>query len=100
MMVEPESRPLGIPRERGYELDRFPEWDEVTQVIANALERADGAARKSRPKAQLVTDLVDPRELDETSAYIRLATRPEIVHAVSAYLGVVPVLAAIDVWYS
>jgi hypothetical protein len=50
-------------------------------------------------KAHLTTNLLSG-DLDLASPFMRLALDERILSAVSAYLGVVPVLKAVDVWHS
>jgi hypothetical protein len=44
--------------------------------------------------------LIDPTTVRLDSPYLRLALRPDVVAAVSAYLGMVPVISHLNVFYS
>jgi hypothetical protein len=44
--------------------------------------------------------LLEPTTIDLTSPFLRLALRNDVIAAVTAYLGIVPVLAHLQVYYS
>lgn len=103
-VVEPV---IEIARERGFarvEAGQLTLADEVSRQ-ANATIEAIGhesllerGGRKSKP--YLVSQLVDPADIDLDSPYLRFALSDEILDAVSAYLGLVPVLYDFDIWYT
>lgn len=95
---------LKVPRETGFmklPAFRFPE---VAEVVDAALRIGDGFTPPpldaGAGKQQLFENLLDQGSLDLDSPYIRLALRDDVLTMVSSYLGVVPVLSLIDVWYS
>ena len=96
------TAPLVMSRDAGYvELTR-PQFPELVEAIeaAQGLIAATDPAQHVRSKEQLITQLLDPGELTLDSPYMRLALRPDILSCASAYLGVVPILSTVDVWFS
>lgn len=97
--VAPAS--LEIPKGAGYRLFAPGTFDEVEEIVTAAQSVVDNYdPGKETKKAQLKQDLLDRENLTLDSPHLRFALRPDIIAAVSHYLGVVPVLADIDVWYS
>lgn len=98
---------IRIPPERGFAKvapGELPLADGVARE-ANALIDSIGhdalveeAGRKSKP--YLVGGFVDRKNVQLDSPYLRFALSDEILDAVTAYLGVVPVLFDFDVWYT
>jgi hypothetical protein len=74
----------------------------VDDVVAATLSLMDelGPSPPSSGKDHLTTNLLPRESLSLSSPFMRLALDDETVTAVSAYLGVVPVLNTIDVWHS
>jgi len=60
----------------------------------------DALVSGKRKSGYLTQDLIDPLTLPEDSPYLHFALSKEVVAPVSAYLGLVPILARLDVWYS
>jgi hypothetical protein len=97
---------IEIAHERGFarvEAGQLMLADEVV-CAANALidstdqEILEKGGRKAKP--YLVNNLVDRNEIGLDSPYLRFALSDEVLDAVTAYLGVVPVLYDFDVWYT
>jgi hypothetical protein len=53
-----------------------------------------------RKSGYLTQNLLDPLTLPLDSPYMRFALSEDVVAPISAYLGLVPILARMDVWYS
>ena len=94
-----------IPRDLGFarfEPGRFPEINAIVYEANRELEKLE-PTRVVQPEVGtkgLFMGLFDCDRLTLDSPFIKFALRPDIVGAISAYLGVVPVLARIDLWYS
>ena len=97
--------PFTIDRERGFVLfppGAFPEAQEIVALTRDLGPQVDltrpGLSKKAR--SGFMVPMIDPAALDLDSPFLRLALRPDIVAAVSAYLGIVPVIAHLNVYYS
>jgi hypothetical protein len=95
-----------IPHDRGYLQVFPPTFDDLTAPI---LEHANGlidsighdALLASGAKGGFIARGFLPDEmLEPGSPYMRLALSERVVQPIAHYLGVVPVLTDIDVWYS
>jgi hypothetical protein len=78
----------------------LPEADEVSRVSADIIANASPEQLIGKRKAQLVQGFVDTAQLELDSPFLRFGLHPNVLGAISAYLGAVPVLAQVDVWYS
>lgn len=94
-----------IDRERGFVMfppGAFPEAVEIAEVTRALGQNVDlsrpGLSKKAR--SGFMVPMLDPASLDLTSPLLRLAIRPDVIAAVSAYLGIVPVIAHLNVYYS
>ena len=94
-----------LDRERGFVIfppSAFPEAVEIAEATRHLGEHVDlsrpGLSKKAR--SGFMVPRIDPASLDLTSPLLRLAIRPDIIAAVSAYLGIVPVIAHLNVYYS
>ena len=93
------SRDLGFAR---FEPGRFPEINAIVYEANRELEKLQ-PTRAIQPEVGtkgLFMGLFDCDRLTLDSPFMKFALRPDIVGAISAYLGVVPVLVRIDLWYS
>jgi hypothetical protein len=97
---------IEIARERGFarvEAGRLTLANEVVREANTLIDSIspdvlDKGGRKAKP--YLVNNLVDFNEIGLDSPYLRFALNDEVLDAVTAYLGVVPVLYDFDVWYT
>jgi len=98
---------IEISHERGFalvEAGQLTLADEVARVANAAIdsigheELLGRAGRKSKP--YLVGHIVDHADIGLDSPYLRFALSDEVLDAVTAYLGLVPVLYDVDVWYT
>jgi hypothetical protein len=71
----------------------------VVAAARTMVDATDFAAVRFERKEQF-TNLLDMTTLDAGSAFVRFATREDVVAGVAAYLGMVPVLRYVGVWYS
>jgi hypothetical protein len=96
------SSRLEIARDRGFLSVGPGELDGVEPVVADVRSLMDrlGPAPPSSGKNHLTTNLLPQESLSLDSSFLRLALADEVIAAVSAYLGVVPVLTTVDVWHS
>jgi hypothetical protein len=91
-----------IPREQGFKVFPPGTFSEVDEVVRAAQQRIANIAPEKLQggKSQLKTGLLDMSTLSLDSPHLRFALREDVLAAVAKYLGVAPVLAHIDVWYS
>lgn len=97
------SASIDVPRERGFLVVPPGPFPEVTAVVAAAhaaVREGLAADRIARANKPFLAGMVDQSKLDLESPYLRLALRPDIIAAVSRYLGVVPILQYANVLYS
>jgi hypothetical protein len=94
-----------IDHNRGYAVfppDRFPEAREIVTATAGLGHNVDlsrpGLSKKAR--SGFMVPMVDTATLTLESPMLRLALRPDVIAAVSSYLGMVPVIAYLQVFYS
>ena len=94
-----------IEDERGFAVFQpgvFSEAMEIAQATRDLGRNVDlqrpGLSKKAR--SGFMVPLLDPSALALDSPFLRLAVRPDVIAAVSAYLGMVPVLAHLNVYYS
>jgi hypothetical protein len=82
--------------------ERFPEAAEIVAATRHLGVNVDltrpGLSKKAR--AGFMVPMLDPATLDLSSPLLRFVTRPDIIAAVSDYLGMVPVLSHLNVYYS
>jgi hypothetical protein len=92
-----------IPQEIGFKLvdgSVLPETPEMIRQATSLVEENDLDAIRINKKAQLLTGLLKPKDLSPESPFVKFALRKDIISSVTKYLGVVPVINRIDVWYS
>jgi hypothetical protein len=94
-----------IDRDRGFIVfppDRFPEAREIVAATADLGRNVDltkpGLGKKAR--SGFMVPMIDSARLTLDSPMLRLALRPDVVAAVASYLGMVPVIAYLQVFYS
>jgi hypothetical protein len=97
--------PFTIDPDRGFAVfppGTFLEADEIVVLTRNLGDDVDlkrpGLSKKAR--SGFMVPLLDTATLDLQSPLLRLALRADVVAAVSAYLGIVPVIAHLQVYYS
>jgi hypothetical protein len=97
--------PFAIDRERGFNVfppGAFPEAQEIvaeTQTLGRDVDLTrPGLSKKAR--SGFMVPLLDLSTIGLRSPFLRLALRPDVIAAVSSYLGSVPVIAHLQVYYS
>ncbi len=99
---EADAGELQIPNEQGFALyppQTFPETEELVQWANNRVAELKPETLQTR-KAQLKQGFLDMSTLHRDSLHTKFALRPDVLGAIARYLGVAPILADIDVWYS
>jgi hypothetical protein len=94
-----------IDRDRGYAVfppEIFPEARDIVAATTDLGRNVDltrpGLSKKAR--SGFMVPLLDTATVTLDSPMLRLALRPDIIAAVSSYLGMVPVIAYLQVYYS
>ena len=94
-----------IDRDRGFTVfppEAFPEAREIVAMTRDLGRDVDltrpGLSKKAR--SGFMVPMIDPATVTLDSPYLRLALRPDVVAAVSVYLGMVPVISHLNVFYS
>jgi hypothetical protein len=94
MRVDPD---LGFARaDPGF----LPGSDVVIESALELIERIGHDALRQRIKKPMAKGFLPEDDLNLGSPYMRLALSDEVVAIVSDYLGMIPILTYVDVWYS
>ncbi len=94
---------MEIPDDLGFKVLLDYDFPEVPQILEETLEivrTRDLEKIRKNKKAQLMTGIIKPHELSLDSPFVQFPLRKEVAAAVSNYLGCVPVITKIDIWYS
>ena len=93
-----------IPKEKGFLIvpaEHSPEASNVIRAAQNLVGNQEEIwSKKKKSKPQLVSDLLPQSMITLDSAYMEFGLREDILSVVAAYLGMVPILASIEVWFS
>ena len=95
--------PVEIPRERGfafYDGGRFPGVPAVVAAARDVFAAAKPEKRKEKSNKQFMMKLLKQNLVTLDSPFMRLALHPDIVAPVTRYLGVVPILQFVNVYFS
>jgi hypothetical protein len=80
----------------------FPEAEEIVALTRDMPQDVDlnrpGLSKKAR--SGFMVPMIDSAALHLDSPLLRLALRPDVIAAISSYLGMVPVIAHLNVYYS
>jgi hypothetical protein len=100
--VRPGEPRIAIERDQGFATVPPGSLNGIDPVVADVRSLIDelGPAPPGSAKDHLTVDLLPADAVSPDSSFMRLALDDEVVAAVSAYLGVVPVLNTVDVWHS
>jgi phytanoyl-CoA dioxygenase PhyH len=106
--VAAEPRRVQIPSNRGFTSRTPIDIAEARDVVEAANELMDSLGHDrlmneyatDRKKPYLAHQLLHKTSLRLDSPYLRFALAEDVLQAVTAYLGVVPVLHHLDAWYS
>lgn len=90
---------VAIDEARGYTIFSPGELNGVDAVVETARRIVERSTPEQLSRTH-ATDLVDASDLTADCPLLRFALDEQIVGAVAKYLGVAPVIAAIDVWHS
>ena len=97
---------LALSKALGYRLLPPGALPEATEIVADAealLSRAEARLaerRKKKKGKQFLVNLLDPGDLSLDAPLLRLALHPDILNTVVSYLGTVPLLQSVQVFYS
>ncbi len=98
------SAETAIPAERGFVLHSPGTFALATAVVSAANELIDGLGHDElvarSTKGSYLTQGLLPEELALDSPFMRFVLDEAVVAPVAEYLGMVPVLHAVDLWYS
>jgi hypothetical protein len=93
-----------VPSDRGFRLHQPGAFPLADEVVAAATELLDGIGHDElvsrATKGAYLTQGLLPENLPPDSPYLRFVLDESVVAPVAEYLGMVPVLHAIDLWYS
>lgn len=82
----------------------FPEAADVVEasrvVLAEALEESVESKRHGKGRKRFLVNLLDPARLHADHPMVRLALRPDLLASIVRYIGSVPVLRSMQVFYS
>lgn len=96
---------VAIPPSMGFAVfgdDHFEHVDDVVVAARAIMEAADPLATAGGMpnKPQLFTGILPSEDLTLASPFLRFALQPAVLRPISAYLGGVPVLYNVDLWFS
>jgi hypothetical protein len=92
-----------IPRVTGFTFcdgARFPEIPDVVSSARNVLATVDLEKLKARANKRFMMKLLDQKTLSLGSPFMRLALHQDVIAAATRYLGVVPILQFVNVYFS
>jgi hypothetical protein len=78
----------------------LPDSDAVIESALRLIERIGHDELRQRVKKPMAKGFLPQRDLSLDSPYMRLALSEDVVAIASDYLGMIPVLTYVDVWYS
>ena len=78
----------------------FPQLPYMINHANQVVAENDVEKLRKNKKAQLMTGLLKKDTLNVDNPFVEFATSEAIVSTVSNYLGMIPVLTKIDIWYS
>lgn len=81
-------------------IECFPEIQEIIDESLKIVAENDPETIRKNKKSQLLIGLLPKENLSLDSPFMRFALRKEVIGAISQYLGIVPILNSVDVWYS
>jgi hypothetical protein len=78
----------------------LPGTEAVIDSALGLIDRVGRDALRERVKKPMAKGFLPESELSLDSPYLRLALSDDVVAIVSDYLGMIPILTYVDVWYS
>jgi hypothetical protein len=103
MAAEFQAGGVEIPRDRGFVFADGARFSDVPPVVAAAREvfaAAKPEKRKEKSNKQFMMKLLKQNLVTLDSPFMRLALHPDILAPVGRYLGVVPILQFVNVYFS
>ena len=97
-----EQASFVIPADKGYVVlppGHLAQAEAIVEVVRALVEHLQPEDDWSSDKHQMRTDLLDVNELTLESPLLKFALDPGILAGISAYLGAVPILNNVGVWY-
>lgn len=94
--------PLEIEKSKGFRVftpGALPGADAVVSSALGTIGETDIEEVDSR-KSQLINGLLPSADIRLDSPYFRFILNEDVLRSVSAYLGVIPLLNKVDLWYS
>jgi len=97
--------PFGIDADRGFAVfppGTFVETADIVSAARTLGMEVDTTRREVSKKARsgFMVPMMDGGALTLASPFLRFALRPDVIAAVSSYLGIVPVITRLNVFYS
>jgi hypothetical protein len=92
-----------IPRDAGFAIcdgGRLPDIPSVVASAQHVLATVNLEKLKARANKRFMMKLLDQKLVTLDSPFMRLALHPDVVAAATRYLGVVPILQFVSVYYS
>lgn len=89
-----------VPRGKGFLVlppGSFPEVDDIVEAAHRVVAETDMQARIDAGHKPFLVSLLKSADVTLDSPYMRLALRPDIISAVAAYLGTMPILEYVNV---
>ena len=90
---------LVVPRDTGLRVVTPGAFPSAARLVARCRTLLDSQERRAAKKAQLVS-LMTPREIGQLPEFVDFCLDPSILGIASAYLGELPILGAVEFWYS
>jgi hypothetical protein len=78
----------------------LPGSDAVIESAVGLIERVGDDALRERARKPMAKGFLPDSDLDLDSPYMRLALSDDVLAITSDYLGMIPILTYVDVWYS
>jgi hypothetical protein len=100
---ELEAGSVDMPRDAGLvfcEGDRFPDIPDVVASARHVLATVNLEKLKAKANKRFMMKLLDQKGLTLESPFMRLALHPDVIGAATRYLGMVPILQFVNVYFS
>ena len=92
-----------IEKDMGFKImtdHQIPEVDGLVKLGTDIISKVDVEESRGNKKDQLLTRLLGEEHKTLESPFIQLVLRKDVIAAISNYLGMVPILNKVDIWYS
>jgi hypothetical protein len=101
--AELEAGSVEIPRDKGFAFCDGSSLPDIPAVVSSArhvLATVNLEKLKVKANKRFMMKLLDQKSLTLDSPFMRLALHPDVVAAATRYLGLVPILQFVNVYYS